>query len=79
LRAALWCGSKRRLRRPWSRMTLLPPITNGMMPAWQAIRRAWSAVIRSPVEVTATPASPSPWTRVCRSMTTDTVVAAPPC
>jgi hypothetical protein len=33
----------------------LPPITAGRIWAWQASRRAWPAVMGSPVEVVAIP------------------------
>ncbi len=47
-----------------------------MIRAWQASRRACSAVIRSPVVVSATPRS---LRSVSRSRVTITLVAVPPC
>ena len=46
-----------------------------MIRAWQASRRACSAVTRSPVEVVATPI---PVSRVSRSRVTITLVVVPP-
>ena len=51
------------------------PRTTGMIRAWQASRRACSAVIRSPVEVVA---APIPVSRVSRSRVTITLVVVPP-
>ena len=54
-----------------------PPSTIGMIPASQAsLRRAWSAVIRSPVSNTAgVSLSPSRFSRV---IVTTTVASTPP-
>ena len=51
--ALRWAGEKRRRVRPRSRISHFPPRTTGMIVASQASRRARSAVIRSPVEVSA--------------------------
>ena len=53
--ALRWAGENSRAERPRSRTSPFRPRTTGMIRAWQASRRACSAVIRSPVEVVATP------------------------